>query len=129
MTLRAVVDRIIPSDEFPSGWESGVGNYLSRQFHGDLQTQLNDYQQGLAAIEEEAMNLHNAPFSSLSNEQMDTILTSIEQGIVTTEWSVHPKQFFQMMVNHCAEGFYSNPENGGNRDSISWKMIGFEVTA
>ena len=32
-----------------------------------------------------------------------------------------------MIVEHCAEGFYSNPENGGNKDGIAWEMIGFEV--
>jgi hypothetical protein len=31
-------------------------------------------------------------------------------------------------VEHSAEGFYSDPGNGGNRDNIAWKMIGFEVT-
>jgi gluconate 2-dehydrogenase gamma chain len=33
-----------------------------------------------------------------------------------------------MLVNHTMEGFYSDPGNGGNRDAVSWKMIGFEVT-
>ena len=35
-TLRAMVDRLIPPDDFPGGWEAGVGDYLARQLSGDL---------------------------------------------------------------------------------------------
>ena len=35
-TLRAAVDRIIPPDDYPGAWQSGVGDYLARQFEGDL---------------------------------------------------------------------------------------------
>ncbi len=27
--LRAAVDRVIPADEWPGGWEGGVGEYLA----------------------------------------------------------------------------------------------------
>jgi hypothetical protein len=32
-----------------------------------------------------------------------------------------------MLAEHCAEGFYSDPGNGGNHSESAWKMIGFEV--
>ena len=35
-TLRALVDRLIPADDFPGGWEAGVGDYLEGQFERDL---------------------------------------------------------------------------------------------
>ena len=34
--LEALVNRIIPADDAPGGWEGGVGNYLFRQFKRDL---------------------------------------------------------------------------------------------
>ena len=30
-TLKAVVDTIIPPDDYPAGWEVGVGDYLLQQ--------------------------------------------------------------------------------------------------
>jgi hypothetical protein len=31
-----------------------------------------------------------------------------------------------MLVNTTAEGYYSEPQQGGNRGAISWLMTGFE---
>ena len=42
-TLRAAVDRIIPPDDYPGAWQSGVGYYLARQFGGDLRPVSDDY--------------------------------------------------------------------------------------
>jgi len=42
-TLRAAVDRIIPPDDYPGAWQSGVGYYLARQFEGDLRPVSDDY--------------------------------------------------------------------------------------
>jgi hypothetical protein len=48
-TLGALVDRIIPPDDFPSGWEAGVGAYLERQLSRDLQPWIETYRAGLDA--------------------------------------------------------------------------------
>jgi hypothetical protein len=31
-----------------------------------------------------------------------------------------------MLVHTTVEGYYSDPQQGGNRGAISWVMIGFE---
>ena len=36
--LEAMVNRIIPADQDPGGWDGGVGDYLFRQFEGDLKS-------------------------------------------------------------------------------------------
>jgi hypothetical protein len=125
-TLRAVLDRIIPADDYPSAWESGVGDYLSRQFEGDLRPLLDDYCSGLTAIEAESFARFQQRFSLLSNEEKDTVLRHIEAGEVLTEWDVVPRAFFSLLVNTTAEGFYSEPGQGGNHDGVSWAMTGFE---
>ena len=53
-TLRALIDRLIPADDFPSGWEAGVGDYLDRQFAGDLSDVVDLYRSGLDALDVEA---------------------------------------------------------------------------
>jgi hypothetical protein len=125
--LRAACNRIIPADDYPAGWEAGVGDYLLRQFEGDLQPAVESYQQGLAALEAEAQAIHAQSFAALHPSTQDKLLTQVEQDVVATEWSLDPARFFKMLVDHCMEGFYSDPGNGGNRDEIAWKMIGFEV--
>ena len=125
--LRAVVNRIIPADEFPGGWEGGVGDYLFRQFERDLKEQLSIYIAGLDALDGEARTVYGNGFDALHADQQDELLGQIEVGDVQTDWQINPVSFFKMLTHHCAEGYYSDPGNGGNRDGVAWKMIGFEV--
>jgi hypothetical protein len=126
-TLRALIDRIIPADDFPSGWQAGVGDYLVRQFERDLRPQLERYRAGLQALDAEALAARGTHFAELDADAQDTLLERIEAGAVTTAWPIDPAAFFGAAVQHAMEGFYSDPANGGNRDGVSWRMIGFEV--
>ena len=65
-------------------------------------------------------------FTSLSDQQQDAVLKQIELGEVLTAWDVAPSLFFNLLVTTTAEGFYSDPEQGGNRGGVSWVMTGFE---
>jgi hypothetical protein len=127
-TLRAAADRIIPSDNYPSAWQAGVGDYLAKQFEKDLSPFFDTYCTGLASLEAESLKQFEQSFSSLSDEQKDAILTQVEAGCVFTTWTVSPQNFFKLLINTTAEGFYSEPEQGGNRDGVSWAMIGFDAT-
>ena len=125
--LEALVNRIIPADDDPGGWEAGVGDYLLRQFERDLKPQFQMYVLGLDALDSEAQAVYEQSFDHLSASAQDELLGQIEAGKVTTLWIVDPAVFFRTVVDHCAEGYYSDPGNGGNKDGVSWKMIGFEV--
>lgn len=124
--LRAAVDRIIPADDYPSAWQSGVGDYLARQFEGDLRPVLDDYCASLTALEAESVARFQQSFILLSDDEQDTVLGAIEAGEVLTAWHVAPRLFFDLLVNTTAEGFYSDPGQGGNRNGASWAMTGFE---
>jgi hypothetical protein len=127
-TLRAAVDRIIPADDFPSGWEAGVGDYLMRQLaSGDLKHRVNLYREGLNGLDAEACALFNRHFVDLQTDEQDELLGRVERLVVETVWSVSPAGFLTLLIEHCMEGYYSDPGNGGNRGGVSWAMIGFEV--
>jgi len=79
--------------------------------------------------EAEALAAAGASFAALGPDVQDLLLRRIEVGAVATEWPTNPAAFFRMAVEHAGEGFYGDPGNGGNRDGVSWRMIGFEVTA
>jgi Gluconate 2-dehydrogenase subunit 3 len=128
-TLRALVDRIIPADDFPSGWQAGVGDYLARQFERDLRPQLDRYRLGLDALDAEAQAGAGLRFAELDAADQDALLRRVEAGAVAVPWPIDPAAFFHAAVEHAMEGFYSDPGNGGNRNGVSWRMIGFEVRA
>jgi Gluconate 2-dehydrogenase subunit 3 len=123
--LRSLMNRIIPADDFPDAWEAGVGDYLTRQFDSDIHSHVETYQLGLEALEAESQAHAGKGFTELDASAQDMILSRIETGQVMVSWPVDPTGFFHMVIEHVMEGYYSDPGNGGNRDSIAWKMIGF----
>ena len=127
-TLRALIDRLIPADDFPGGWDAGVGDYLERQFAGDLCHLLDVYRAGLDALDVEARVTAGISFAALPPDVQDELLRRVELGEVITDWPVDAAAFFRAATEHAAEGFYGDPGNGGNRGEVSWRMIGFEVT-
>ena len=126
-TLKALVNAIIPADDWPSGWQAGVGDYLLAQFARDLADCLPIYVQWLTALDAEARALCQRPFAELNLAERTRLLESIEQGQVKTAWPMDAAAFFQQIVEHCIEGLYSDPGNGGNKNGVAWDMIGFEV--
>lgn len=125
-TLRAVVDCLIPPDEFPGADEAGVCDYLKRIFRTDLASQSSFFRAGIEGIEVEALARFNTRFVELTPDQKLSTLRAIESGEVKTVWSISPSRFFEMLVNTTAEGYYSDPQQGGNRNAASWVMTGFE---
>ena len=125
-TLRAMMNRIIPPDDFPGAWEAGVDNYLARQFERDLSSQLETYHLGLEALDVESRSSAGRGFAELDPPVQDEILGRLETGQVISSWPINPATFLRMMTEHVMEGYYSDPGNGGNRESIAWQMIGFE---
>jgi len=122
-TLRAAIDRVIPPDQFLGGWAAGVGDYLTCQFAGDFAGLIGQYEIGLDALDATARQAHGASFAALSTATQDHLLGQIEAGTAGVELA----RFFAMLVTHTMEGYYGDPDNGGNRDAVAWQMIGFEV--
>jgi len=119
------MNRIVPADDFPSAWEAGAGTYVLRQLAGDLASQVEILAAGLDALEAEALHSNDAGFTALEAAQQDTLLSRLERRQLDTIWAVDPAQFFGLLVTLTIEGFYADPGNGGNREAVSWRMIGF----
>ena len=124
-TLRSLKDRIIPPDEDLGAWDAGVGDYLARQFTGDLSDYVQFYRLGLDALEAEALSSAQANFARLPITEQDALLRRLEARQVIHSWPIDPARFFQTVIEHVIEGYYSDPGNGGNRDSAAWRMIGY----
>lgn len=125
-TLPAVVDCLIPPDDFPGAYDAGVCDYIEQLLQTDLMDHAEFFRAGVEAIDNEALATYNAPFATLTHDQQISILERIESGAVKTSWPISPARFFAMLVNTTAEGYYSDPQQGGNRGRASWVMTGFE---
>lgn len=123
--LRAALNRIVPADDFPSAWEAGAGTYVLRQLADVAPAQIDSVAAGLDALEAEAQANHGSSFIALDSAQQDGLLTRLERRQLDTIWSVDPADFFELLVTLTMEGFYADPGNGGNREAVSWRMIGF----
>jgi Gluconate 2-dehydrogenase subunit 3 len=126
-TLQALVDCLIPADDFPSGWQAGVGDYLARQFERDLRDQVDLYRAGLDALDAETEARAGMPFAELGPIGQTHLLAQLEHGHARTAWPISAPSFLNAVTNHAAEGFYSDPGNGGNKNSVAWRMVGYEV--
>ena len=105
LILEALVNCIIPADDYPNGWDAGVGDYLFRQFEGDLKVELAVYRNGLSSIENDAQLVYDKGFIALTISEQIALLSNIEKGQVKGGWAIDPVEFFAMVVEHCTEGF------------------------
>ena len=126
-TLRATADRIIPPDETCGAAEAGAAEFILRLLNAELSGEQATYLEGLDGIDREAQARHARPFASLAPTEQDDVLKEIEEDRIKTAWTISPRNFFQMLAEHVLEGFYADPGNGGNRDAVSWKMIGYRA--
>jgi hypothetical protein len=125
--LRTAIDRIIPPDDFPGAWDAGAGDYIRRQLAGDLRHLAPLLETGLAALDAEARASKNgSSFAALAPNQQDRLLANVERGSTIAAWPVPPRQFFTLLVRLTMEGYYADPGNGGNRQGIAWRMIGYD---
>ena len=69
--LRAAVDRVIPADEWPGGWEGGVGEYLA-----ECGTEL---QWALDAMERLVDELKRRGFAVAEPDEQDRVLREISE--------------------------------------------------
>lgn len=112
-TLVAAIDRIVPKDDYPSASEAGCLDFLLKLIPMEGQEEF--YRTGLYLLDEAARE-RGGPFSSMTTDQQDEVLRQFEKS-----------EFVDTLARQTIEGYYADPDNGGNKNGIAWKMIGFEV--
>jgi hypothetical protein len=113
--LRAAIDCIIPTDQDPGATDLDVDQYILGQLAGDVSGQAESILSGLCALDAEAVARNGASFAALGTADQIALIEETEH----LPW-------FRLLVELTAEGFYADPENGGNREAYSWAMIGYQ---
>jgi gluconate 2-dehydrogenase gamma chain len=147
--LSAAVDAFIPADELtPAGTECGVVTFIDRQLAGAWGGGAKMYRQGpfrkakpeygyqlpltprqffeagIVATNAWTRKLHGKDFDRLAPKQREEALKALEQGKAELA-DFDGKPFFEALLHITMEGFFSDPIYGGNRNKVSWRMVGF----
>jgi gluconate 2-dehydrogenase gamma chain len=122
-TLGAVADRIFPKTDTPGAVEIGVLSYIDSALAGDYAPLLPLYRQGLRAVERFAQSKFAERFSDLTEEQKDAVLAEFETGSV--RGFKKAAEFFETVRYHVLEGVFCEPQYGGNKEMIGWRLVHF----
>lgn len=110
-TLAAICEQVIPADQDPGATWAGVVKYIDRQLAIKFRDQIETYRAGIVLAD----NLAGGDFAGIAPERQFELMTQIEK---------RAKPFFDQVVAHSMQAFYGNPRHGGNREFISWRMLG-----
>ncbi|HKM90908.1 MAG TPA: gluconate 2-dehydrogenase subunit 3 family protein [Candidatus Acidoferrales bacterium] len=115
--VEAIASLIIPTTDTPGAREAGVVYFIDRSLHTFAADQQKPFADALGLVDGKRKERFpaSADFASLSVAQQTEILKAIEDTPA-----------FGMFQFSTVVGFLCNPEDGGNRDTVGWKLIGFD---
>lgn len=147
--VSAVADTMIPADKLtPSGTDCGVPTFVDRQLasawgggakmyrSGPFRKAKPEYgyqlpltpreffATGIAAVNAWTHKVHGKDFDRLTPKEREEALKALEGGKAELG-GVDGKEFFEALLQIIMEGFFADPIYGGNRNKVSWKMVGF----
>jgi gluconate 2-dehydrogenase gamma chain len=124
----ALCEQIIPADHDPGATDAGVIHYIDKQLVEYFKDQQSLYRAGISAVQQTSASLHGKPFQDLAFEVQLDFMKTMEAGKFEGEqWKdVKQANFFNTLVNHTMQGFYGSPRHGGNKDYVSYAMMGLE---
>lgn len=125
-TLAALCDQLIPPDTEPGADWARVVNFIDVQLCGPYLPLRQSYRRGLASLERSSQSQFSKTFSALPAERQVLLLHAMERNELPSDaWrEISPSAFFELLLGHTRQGFYGDPRHGGNRDRVSWKMVG-----
>jgi gluconate 2-dehydrogenase gamma chain len=147
--VAAAADTMIPADALsPSGTDCGVVTFVDRQLasawgggarmyrsgpfrkakpeHG-YQLPLTPrefFAAGIAATNAWTRKLHGKDFDRLAPKDREDALKAMESGKAELG-EFNGREFLDALLTIVMEGFFADPIYGGNKNKVSWKMIGF----
>jgi gluconate 2-dehydrogenase gamma chain len=147
--ISAAVDALIPADELsPSGTDCGLVTFIDRQLasawgggakmyrSGPFQkgkpeqgyqlalTPHELFAAGIAEANQWSRQTYGKDFDRLAPDDRVNALKAMEEGKAEFV-GLGSKQFFDALLTITMDGFFSDPIYGGNRNKVSWKMLGF----
>jgi gluconate 2-dehydrogenase gamma chain len=126
--LDAIVEQIIPTDDFPGARWANVSNFIDKQLDTYYRRYRLEYREGLAAFEKTVIQMKGKKFEEMPFGEQIAMLEKMQAGEFPGDyWKVHsPADLFDMIRQHSLQGFYGSPVHGGNRGFVSYRMLGLD---
>lgn len=121
--LTAIADRIFPKTNTPGAVEIGAVNYIEIALIGDYAALAPLYCQGLRAVDRYSRGKFVKRFLELTEAQKDAVLKDFEAGAVETFKPA--AEFFETLRQHVLEGVFCEPQYGGNKNMVGWRLVDF----
>jgi gluconate 2-dehydrogenase gamma chain len=112
----AFASQIIPTDETPGAKEANVVRFVDFALSEIEPQNKQDFVKALDA-------LHGQARKTAPQATSFAVLTSLQQ--VEAMKAIEKTGDFGMLRSYVLIGFFSNPADGGNKNEIGWKLIGF----
>ncbi len=147
--LSQATERIFPEDDLgPGAIGLGVPYFIDGQLAGSYGENSKEYMQapfaegeptqgyqsrlkrnemfmqGIQLMQKEADSRFKAKFVDLEGEQMDEILTALQESEIKMR-GVDSQFFFRLLRQATLEGAYADPIYGGNANMDGWRMKDF----
>lgn len=126
--LDSLTQQIIPTDEDPGAKEANVLNFIDKQLVHYYSRHQETYRKNLSLLQQVCQQKHNSKYEDLDWDTQTQFLESIEAGEVESpNWTEQEqKNFLSMLIDHTMQGFYGSPRHGGNKNYVSYQMIGLD---
>ena len=132
--IDAITSRIIPSGDTPGAREAGTVYFIDRGLTTFAVEERKTYRDGLPELQARVAEMFPSvsKFSALTADQQDEVLHSFDdssqQGPQQRRFRSRPGagNFFETLRQHTIVAFLIDPDYGGNRDGVGWKVIGRE---
>ena len=113
----AFASQIIPTDDTPGAREANVVRFVDFALSEIEPQNKQDFAKALKALNEQAKKTapQAASFSALTSMQQVEAMKAIEKS-----------GDFGTLKYYTLVGFFGDPADGGNKDEVGWKLIGFE---
>ncbi|GKX50862.1 gluconate 2-dehydrogenase subunit 3 family protein [Budvicia aquatica] len=148
--IQSACDLLIPEDEYGAGAiKACVPEFIDRQmdtpygrgelwymqgpFHPESAPEFgyqlklaprNLYRLGISGCDKWCQQQFKKTFAELDKAQQVSVLKQLEGGKIELG-EVPSKTFFSYLLANTKEGFFADPQYGGNRHMVGWKMVGF----
>jgi gluconate 2-dehydrogenase gamma chain len=122
-TLGLIAERIFPKTDTPGAAEIDAVNYIDLALAGDYAPLLPLYRAGIRAVNRYARSKFGRAFNLSSDDLKDAVLMDFEAGSIA-EFK-NAAEFFETVRCHVLEGVFCEPQYGGNKDMIGWRIVGF----
>ena len=125
----ALTEQIIPADdEWPGAKYAGVINYIDKQLVEVFIEEQSKYRKGIKALQLTCQKMFGQAFEDLKSDVQTEFLHQLENNEISGDhWQNYkPADFFNMVIEHTMQGYYSSPRHGGNRNYVSYRMLNLD---